>query len=652
MRKLTSVLTTSALLLLAAACGAQAQTEKKPAASDPQNAQRQTTEKELRSGTRIRGRVITEGGRPVSDASIMVFPANIASNMQGAITSLLRPVTSDADGKFELTSLGPGAYSVSASSPGYVLSDQDSKAFYRPGDTATLTMVKGGVITGKVTNSSGDPVVGALIRAIKVREPNDTPVRARGNIGSQFAESMEMTLGPFKTDDRGIYRIYGLAPGYYQVAAGGRSGQGFSLGGGNAYDGDAPTYYPSSTMETAADVTVLAGEEAANIDIRYRENRGHSIGGTVTVSAGPAPEVTVLLTRADNGVVEATARVMAGRDHFGFDTLLDGEYVVAAMAISENMAMAVGAEGITASASQPRRITVRGADVSGVNLVVEPLASIAGRVVIEPLQDVKQKALCKDVRPVPIEGTVLSARGERKETPVDPISGTLGAFKDTTPNEKGEFIISLLRPGVYRLDVQLPAEHLYVKAITLPQADPKAKPIDGTKSGVKLQSGDKIKGLAVTMSEGAAGLSGKVVIGPKNKLPEAKMRVHLVPAEPEAAEDVLRYFESEVAADGSFALTNLAPGKYWLVGRETSDAEQAEIDHKPLAWDAGTRTALRFEGEAQKTVIELKLCQRLNDFVLSYTPLIKPAKPAHQAPSAVLFRDRARDEWSFRMGIE
>lgn len=632
MRNLTSVLRVSGLLLLAAAHVAQAQTVNKPAASEPQNAQRQTIEREPRSATRIRGRVITEGGRPVSEATIMVFPVNIASNLQGAITSLLRPVTSDADGKFELTSLRPGAYSISASSPGYVPSDQDSKTFYRPGDTATLTLVKGGVITGKVTNSSGEPVVGALVKAIKVREANDKQVRVRGDVGSQITESMEMMLGPFKTDDRGIYRIYGLAPGYYQVAAGGRSGQGFSLGGENAYDGDAPTYYPSGTIETAADVTVLAGVDAANIDIRYRENRGHSIGGTVTVSAGPAPQaITVLLSRATNGVVDATTVVMAGRDRFGFDTLLDGEYVVTAMGTSGNMGMAAGAEGITASVSQPRRVTVRGADVSGINLVVEPLASIAGRIVLEPLQDAKQKAICKDIRPVPIEGTVLSTRDDRKET-LDPISGPLGAFGDTTPNEKSEFTISLLQPGVHRLDVQLPAEHLYQKAITLPQPDPNTKPIDAAKSGVKLKSGDKIKGLVVTLSEGAARLSGKVVIGADNKPPEANMRVHLVPAEPEAAEDVLRYFEAAVSTDGIFALTNIQPGKYWLVGREISDAEQAEIDPNPLAWDAGARTSLKFEGEASKKVIELSICQIVSDHRLKYLPLTKPSKaPAKKA---------------------
>jgi hypothetical protein len=158
---------------------------------------------------------------------------------------------------------------------------------------------------------------------------------------------------------------------------------------------------------------------------------------------------------------------MAGRDHFGFDSLLDGEYIVTAMGTSGNMAMAAGSEGITASVSEPRRVTVRGADVSGVNLVIEPLASIAGRIVLEPLQDVKQKPLCKDIRPVPIEGTVLGTHDDRKDS-VDAIAGPLGAFRDTTPNEKNEFIISLLQPGNHRLDVNLPAGHLYLRAITLP----------------------------------------------------------------------------------------------------------------------------------------------------------------------------------------
>src|SRR5205807_10000988 len=108
---------------------------------------------------------------------------------------------------------------------------------------------------------------------------------------------------------------------------------------------------------------------------------------------------------------------------------------------------------------------------------------------------------------------------------------------------------------------------LFVKSIVLPAATPNGKPVDAAKSGIALKSGEKLKELAVTISEGASGLRGKVVTE-GDKPPSTKMRVHLVPAESEAADDVLRYFEAEVAADGGFSLPNLAPGKYWLVARE------------------------------------------------------------------------------------
>ena len=620
MKNLISAITVLSLCVIASF----AQTGK---SGDTSSSKQQTTnDNESRSRSKIRGKVITEGGRPVPDATIMIFPVNIG-NPRTIVASLFRPVSSDADGNFELSSLQPGAYSLSASSPGYVLSETDSKSFYRPGDVATLKLIKGGVITGKVTNSSGEPVVGALIRAVKTRESDESPSRIRGGAGAQISDSLASILGPYKTDDRGIYRIYGLAPGYYQVAAGGRGGAGFSLVEASPYDNDAPTYYPSSTIETAAEVSIAAGAEATNIDIRYRENRGHSIGGAISMSGGRAPQFTSVFLARASGVVEETSIVMSGKDHFGFDSVLDGEYLITAIASSGNAEMAGGADNVNASVSEPRKVNVRGADVTGINLVVEPLAAISGRTVLERL-DMNQRSSCKGIRAIPLEGTVLSARDERKDVSIDAMLGTLGSFKETTPNDKGEFFVSSLRPGLHRLELQLPAEHLYAKTILLPQTNSNAKPIDIAKSGVRLKSGDKVKGVVVTIAEGAASLSGKLTVEPDNKPPTTKMRVHLIPVEPEASDDVLRYFEGPVSEDGSFSLKYLAPGKYWLIGREYPDAKESEADRKPLAWEQGARTALRFEGEASRKVIELTKCQMTVDYRFSYVPLMKETKPA------------------------
>jgi len=602
--------------------------------NNPQQSAPLPDKKPQLGGGSIKGTVIGEGGRPVADASIVAFPVNLSSNVQAMITSFFRPVNSDADGKFEMTGMQPGAYTLGANALGYVLSDTDSMPYHRPGETVTLTLVKGGVITGKVTNSSGDPVVGAVVRAIKIREADNKPLKTRAGLMSQVSDSMGFllaSLGPYKADDRGIYRIYGLEAGYYQVAAGGRSGQGFNPGAG-AYDGDAPTYYPSGTIDTAAEVIVRAGEEATGIDIRYRDNRGHSISGTLSGSKGQGQDsVQIFLTRANNGILEGTTYVLSITKEKGFifDAVLDGDYNVSAIAGSG--ALLEGADGITAALATPRRVTMAGADVTGIELALEPLASIAGRVVLEPVT-AAQKAECKPVRSVRLEEIVVSAPAENSKRAEDQSIVLLSMFKDTTPTEKGDFTVNYLRTGVHRFEFQFPGEQFYAKSITLPPTTPNGKLVDAARSGVMLKSGNKVKGLVVTISEGAAALRGNVVTGKGKDPPFAKMRVYLAPAEPDAADDVLRYFESEVAADGSFALTCLAPGKYWLVGRELSEQQAAEADHKPLAWDAGGRMSLRFEGEASKQTVELHRCERVTDFVLEYTPLIKPTKPARKLP--------------------
>src|SRR6185503_6124494 len=117
--------------------------------------------------------------------------------------------------------------------------------------------------TGTVTNSLGEPVIAVRVRATMVRDPRgETP------------RSLFTTEQP--TDDRGIYRIYGLRPGTYIVSAG---GTGFAPSF-NPYESDVPTFAPSSTRDTAAEVVVRSGEDST-IDIRYRGEPGHTISGTV-----------------------------------------------------------------------------------------------------------------------------------------------------------------------------------------------------------------------------------------------------------------------------------------------------------------------------------------------------------------------------------
>jgi hypothetical protein len=121
------------------------------------------------------------------------------------------------------------------------------------------------------------------------------------------------------------------------------------------------------------------------------------------------------------------------------------------------------------------------------------------------------------------------------------------------------------------------------------------------------------------VAEGAASLSGRVVHtkdaqSKSNKIPLSRYRVHLIPAESAAAEDVLRYAETTAGSDGSFAFKSLAPGKYWMLARRLPEGESIESQTRPAAWDANERAKMR--REVEKNVIELQPCQRMNDHVL------------------------------------
>jgi len=84
-----------------------------------------------------------------------------------------------------------------------------------------LKLVRGAVITGRVTDEEGKPVVEERIEL----QPADEKGGQRQM--SPFSQNYQM----FQTDDRGIYRLYGLPAGRYKVSVGSNPNNGFSGNG-------------------------------------------------------------------------------------------------------------------------------------------------------------------------------------------------------------------------------------------------------------------------------------------------------------------------------------------------------------------------------------------------------------------------------------
>ena len=143
-----------------------------------------------------------------------------------------------------------------------------------------------------------------------------------------------------------------------------------------------------------------------------------------------------------------------------------------------------------------------------------------------------------------------------------------------------------------------------------------------TLSLINLKVGENLAGVTVNIAQDGATLRGHMTAAAENAdaagVP-SNLKVYLVPAERERAEDLLRYAEVKPSDDGTFSFTNLAPGRYWLIARPFIEDESPDRIPRPLAWDTDARAKLRREAEAQNTTVELTPCKSVTDQILRYT---------------------------------
>lgn len=536
---------------------------------------------------KITGRVVNEKGQPLPNAGVIIRA--VGSMMQGENT------TTDRDGKFVISGLDRVTYQVNAWHRGYAPLVRDRADTqpnnFRVGDSVTIMLAKGGVITGSVTTQTGEPLVGINVRARMTRNRDLLP----WPYGQLPMERM--------TDDRGIYRIYGLPAGTYVVWAGGSG----SNPGMDPFDADVPTYSPASTRDGAAEITVRVGEETNNVDIRYRGEPGHTVSGTVS---GPQSDREMgfgidLTSVSDGGAPWTSVGAVPTQDGRGFTFygVDDGEYYVTARSFLPSQEWAVSAS---------KRVKVSGADVTGIELVTQPLGSISGRVVLE--ESNAPECIDKE-RPVFSEMLVSAWHRENEATKEVPrFIWSLGA--PSTPDAGGNVTLRNLAPGAYRFVAQFSAKYWYLHSISLASSKTQpAKPADAGRTWTTIKPADRLTGLTVTLAKGAASLRGQIAIAEGEALPE-KLFVYLVPAEREKADDVWRYFAAAVTPDGKIALNNLAPGRYWLLAQGAIDDSSSPLTKLRMPDGTETRLTLRRAAEAAKTEIEFKPCQQVVDFRL------------------------------------
>src|SRR5215470_12855337 len=231
-----------------------------------------------RASATIAGRVTLDGaGAAGAHVMLKSYVNDIVtrSNFGGEPLPALGAVT-DAEGRYRITDVAPGAYRVSVFAPAYAVEGERDPS--SPGKTINLAegdnvegldfaLARGAVITGKVTDDKDRPVIAAPVNAYKF-DPDGN--RQRLNLFNPMYTRWE-------TDDRGVYRIFGLEAGRYLVAAGSDSSGRMTSGGYR------PAFYPNAADQAQAKVVeVESGGEAANVDIRVpAPAKGYVVTGRV-----------------------------------------------------------------------------------------------------------------------------------------------------------------------------------------------------------------------------------------------------------------------------------------------------------------------------------------------------------------------------------
>jgi len=532
----------------------------------------------------ITGKVVNERGEPLPNARVSVQPVGAARSSAAANT--------DRDGTFRVDGMEPVLYQIRVWMPAYISQPSETERprekQYHAGDSATFVLIKGGVITGTVTNVAGDPVIGVHVSARMIRDSKDR----------RLTRGVEQRVS---TDDRGVYRIYGLPTGTYIVFAGSTDEQ--LEWGINPFSNDIPTYAPSSTRDTAEEISVRAGEETNNVDIRYRGEQGRTISGTV---GGPpsAGGFTVVLTSVElSGSQSNTSKFeQPGSRQFAFTGLTEGDYY---------LTLRTDLSAREANLSESKLVRLRGVDVEGIELTPKPLGVVTGRVALEP----SKAQECQGKEPPPFKDISVSAWHRQTEATKNQPQFIWSMGAPVSADERGNFSLNNLAPAQYHFVARFPAKSWYLQSISLTPAAPAgaktaSKPIDTTRVWTMIKSGDRLSELTVTLAQGAASFHGQVIFDSAENRPE-RLFAYLVPAEPEHANNSLRFYGDMVSPEGKIQLVNLAPGRYWVLVQPVIDAALPQFRSPD---ETETRAKLRRDAEEMKTEIQLKPCQDLSDF--------------------------------------
>jgi hypothetical protein len=277
----------------------------------------------------------------------------------------------------------------------------------------TVTLPRGAVITGMLLDPEGQPIPGVSMRALRYAYTTN---------GERRLSPIDTTMAGHITDDRGVYRIYGLAAGEYAIAAPAilplstgseillnsdadirraldevRQSQRQQVGVNSdatspGIDADGPraigyatVLYPGTTIPAQAAMIPLGkAEERAGIDFQLQYVPMASIRGSVFAPPGVPPDFIRLHLIATSDVIvsgsnsESRTTSVTTKGEFSFSNVPPGSYTIVAKG-TPSLAMAGTGPLFWATTD----VVIDGQSQPEVGLSLQPGLTVSGRVAFE-----------------------------------------------------------------------------------------------------------------------------------------------------------------------------------------------------------------------------------------------------------------------------
>jgi hypothetical protein len=546
----------------------------------------------------IAGSVVSTGDSPQPVARAIVTVTSVAT---GAAAS----VVTDEQGAWEMERLAAGEYHVTATKSAYLSMAWRAKRPGRPGTAVVVSdagrvdgihigLPRGAVIAGRLTLPTGQPLADTEVRAI----PLGAGAPAQPSTPSRV----------FHSDDQGNFRIFGLMPGRYLVAAYPAVGRGeFEMGNADDFDRIAaevakgmaipraqqsagsnavipprpvatyaPSYHPGVPVANfSTPIVVAAGDERLGVDIAVSPVRATEVLGVVLDMNGrPTPAVQLDITAAGPALPSSAAfairTLRPNQDGaFTFSNVPPGNYRVTARAGGVSQIGSTGLSIDSARNTQWAQVDVRvdGEPISNLVLQLREGERLAGR-----LRAADGEAPPDSWLGASVVVKAVATAGAGDATSAQRLSSQ-NEQRSATVDADGTFVVTGLVPGLHEASVILrnAVTGWHVVAITHDGRDLRDAPL--TFEGGSMLDVDIVLSRRTTMlsgrfstETGAPVIDYTLVVFPEDR---ALWHAHSP-----------RIVSTRPSAEGRFTIVGLPPGAYRLAA--VDDVLEEEL--KTSSW--------------------------------------------------------------------